>query len=203
MKNIYSITAFLFLALLSVNMASALVPGNTGFAELNEGVEIDMEAIESFCSEGSCIFDDGSTWKSIIFKLSDDGGRGNGFQVRYDEDLNKYSLSVFTTPDYADTAVEFLPTALKMLSVKGVLIGATDEDLADIEEQLTPGLLLEGGSVPEGMTGSVENQIPDYNSLTALSFEESSNGDYQKYLFYGLGALVLIIVLFLVFKKKK
>ncbi|MFA5174259.1 MAG: hypothetical protein WC438_03700 [Candidatus Pacearchaeota archaeon] len=134
-----------------------------------------MDAIESFCSEGSCIFDDGSTWRSIIFKLSDEGGRGNGFQVRYDEDLNKYYLSVFTTPDYADTAVEFLPTALKMLSAKGIIVGASDEDLVNIEEQLTPGLLLGGGSAPEGMTGSVERQIPDYSSLTALSFEESSN----------------------------
>jgi len=39
MKNIYSITTFLFLALLSINLASALVPGNTGFAELNEGIK--------------------------------------------------------------------------------------------------------------------------------------------------------------------
>ena len=271
MKNIYSIVAFSFLVLLSVNLASAVVPGHRGSILLREGVSINMGVLEKFCSADSCVIDESESYKSILFKMSDESNRESGFSVSYDKIGDRYSIYVYDNSggnvEVKSDVFEYVPEGLRLLYKYGVLKGISEEELDEIidlvgsrtiyfkpescvdvnshvfvdseksgfsEEMIEEAI---EGSTDQGQFGwlsysrscgiglsgytsggcpIIEHQlgvaciqgdgieeVPNYSSLTALSFDEDSDGNSWMYFLYGGIVLVLIIVLFLVFKRKK
>lgn len=54
-----------------------------------------------------------------------------------------------------------------------------------------------------GMACIADSSIPDYATLTALSFDSDSSNNYLTYSLYGLVVVILLLVAFFVFKKKK
>ena len=126
------ILCLVLVSIFSVNFASAAVQGHRGNILLREGISIDMVTLERFCSEDSCVIDESESYKSILFKISDESNRESGYSVNYNKIRGYYSIYIYDNSAESSNIFEYASEGLKLLSKYNILKGLTDKELEEI-----------------------------------------------------------------------
>ena len=165
MKNIYSITAILFLAILALSIVSSLQypPGTeetdktfSTIINFKKSSNINMALLGEYCSEDFCKIFDTNKSKFIIFKI-DYEDRSLILDAIYDKENNFSSIHLIdqssdTNSQLFKSEVIFL---LKLMITKDILSGVSNKDIEEI--------------------GQVIESSEDFS--TQIYFKEGSCGD--------------------------
>lgn len=243
MKKIYSIVAFSFLVLLSLNFISARMDYLTSTEIIfKQGTAINIETLENLCSENTCEIFDNNALKMISFKMNEQGRDViiNLFKYKTND---YYSLVVVDSTEDL-TMEDFkseISTGLYLLGNAVIIPGIDEQEVNAIVENVMgfknviyfnpsscggngwttnesaeycefkgyengcPKLECNPPCVDAencGLTGFNESlEKTDLSSLSYLSLQTKTNSNLI-YWIAGI-ALVVIVVLFLIFRKKK
>jgi hypothetical protein len=138
MKNIYSIIAFSFLVLLSVNMVSARADYLTSTEIVfKQGMAVNIDTLENICSENTCEIVENDALKLISFKINEQGRDVILNLFRYKSE-DYYSLVVvdrtedLTMEDFKSE----ISTGLYLLGNAFIIPGIDEQEVSAIVENV-------------------------------------------------------------------